>query len=110
MDIRKDHVKFWRPQILLLVDDPNTHCTLIQFINSLKKSGLYILGHVHTASTNTDDKDPSLTEQPQWQSLVDHMKVKAFTEITVASSMREGARQLARISGILFTRFIAIIT
>ena len=99
MDVRKDHVKFWRPQMLLLLDDPNSHCTLIAFINSLKKSGLFILGHVHTANDNPAEKDPSVTELPQWQALVEHLKVKAFTEITVASSMREGARQLARISG-----------
>ena len=85
--------------MLLLLDDPNSHCTLIAFINSLKKSGLFILGHVHTAVDNPVEKDPSVTELPQWQALVEHLKVKAFTEITVASSMREGARQLARISG-----------
>ena len=99
MDVRKDHVKFWRPQMLLLIDDPNTHCPLISFINSLKKSGLFILGHVHIAEDSPAEKDPSVTELPQWQALVEQFKVKAFTEITVAGSMREGARQLARISG-----------
>ena len=103
LDVRKDHVKFWRPQILLLISNPRHNCALIQFVNSLKKSGLYILGHVHVNDEELDDtfdKDPSVTEANNWLKLVDHLDVKAFTEITVAKSIREGSQQLARISGL----------
>lgn len=105
LDVRKDHVKFWRPQILLLVSNPRHNCALIQFVNSLKKSGLYILGHVHVnedldEDTALENKDPSVTEAHNWLKLVDHLDVKAFTEITVAKSIREGSQQLARISGL----------
>ena len=101
MDTRKDHVKFWRPQMLLLVNNPKNNCVLIEFINSLKKSGLYILGHVHVGDFNEiESKDPSVTEMPHWVRLVDHLKIKAFPEITLARNVREGAQQLARISGL----------
>ena len=87
--------------MLLLVNNPKNNCVLIEFINSLKKSGLYILGHVHVGDFNEiESKDPSVTEMPHWVRLVDHLKIKAFPEITLARNVREGAQQLARISGL----------
>ncbi|CAF2053610.1 unnamed protein product [Rotaria magnacalcarata] len=98
LDPRKEHVKFWRPQMLLLVANPRSSMNLIDFINDMKKGGLFILGHVKVNSHCSNDACTS--EYPYWISLIDHMKIKAFVDMTAATNIRDGATQLIRLSGL----------
>ncbi|KAM4689945.1 solute carrier family 12 member 9-like, partial [Rhinophrynus dorsalis] len=100
LDVRKEHVKFWRPQILLLVSNPRTSCQLIKFINDLKKGGLFILGHVETGDLDTLPSDPVQTHYNFWLSLVDKLNVKAFVDLTLCPSVRQGTQHLLRITGL----------
>ena len=46
------------------------------------------------------ETDPLAEQTPDWLALVDHLKVKAFVELTLAESIRRGVEQLIRVAGI----------
>ncbi|XP_059199891.1 solute carrier family 12 member 9-like [Centropristis striata] len=99
LDVRKDHVKFWRPQLLLMVANPRSCTGLMTFINDLKKSGLYVLGHVKLGLLDGLPYDPLQSRYDSWLSLVDHLNIKAFVNLTLADSVRHGVQNLLFITG-----------
>ncbi|XP_052821226.1 solute carrier family 12 member 9-like isoform X2 [Mya arenaria] len=101
LDIRKSHVKYWRPQILLMVSRPKQSPELIDFINDIKKGGLYVIGHVRKGHLDDfKENDPLYEENLRWMKLVDRLQIKAFVELTLARTICDGLHNLIRSAGI----------
>lgn len=100
LDKGKEHVKFWRPQILLLINDPRRNLKLIHFCNALKKSGLYVLGHVMITEDFSEDLPELRKQQNAWHRLIELIKVKAFIQVGVAKTEVWGAMNLVLSSGL----------
>lgn len=98
--LKPEHIKFWRPQIILLINNPRRQTRLIQFCNSIKKGGLYILGHVIV----TDDFSTGVLEaklqQTLWSQYITKSRIKAFVQLTMSPSITWGARNLILASGL----------
>lgn len=98
--LKPEHVKFWRPQILLFVNDPRRQYKLIQFCNSMKKGSLYILGHVIVSSDFGAAVPEARRQQAAWSKYIDFSKIKAFVNIAVSPGFEWGARNLALSAGL----------
>lgn len=83
---------------------PATSVQLMDFVNDIKKSGLYVIGHVQQGimdpSASDAALDPLRQVYPYWLSLIDYLKIKAFVELTLMESVRTGIQQLIRLSGL----------
>lgn len=104
-------VKYWRPQILLLCDDPRTSWNLIGFCNHLKKGGLYILGHVvlmneeadnnqHNSGFTIDSVREIKKQKNAWTKVRDIAKIKAFVQIAISPTLPWGVRNVFLGSGL----------
>ncbi|KAI0852407.1 amino acid permease-domain-containing protein [Daldinia vernicosa] len=99
--LKPEHIKFWRPQIILLINDPRHHTRLIQFCNSLKKGSLYILGHVIvTDDFNTGIHEAKLQQSAWARYISEFSRIKAFVQLTMSPSIVWGVRNLILSAGL----------
>ncbi|KAI1501109.1 amino acid permease-domain-containing protein [Biscogniauxia marginata] len=99
--LRPEHIKFWRPQIILLVNDPRHNTRLIQFCNSMKKGSLYILGHVIITSDFNSGIHEAKLQQSAWtRYITEYSKIKAFVQLTMSPSIEWGVRNLILSAGL----------
>lgn len=98
--LRQDNVKYWRPQVLLLVDNPRTSWNLIKFCNHLKKGGLYILGHVTVSKNFQSEYQESNKQMRAWINIRDMAGIKAFVQIGMGPTLAWGIRNVFMGSGL----------
>ena len=98
--LRQEHVKFWRPQILLLVNDPRRQYKLIQFCNSLKKGALFVLGHVIVSEDFGAAVPEARRQQASWTKYIDFSRIKAFVNVTISPAVEWGARNIVLGTGL----------
>ncbi|KAJ5747936.1 uncharacterized protein N7511_009632 [Penicillium nucicola] len=98
--LRQEHVKFWRPQILLFVSDLDRQYKMVSFCNSLKKGALFVLAHVLV----TDDFSAAVPEARRqhtaWTKFVEYSKIKAFVNISISPAAEWGMRNIVLNSGL----------
>ncbi|KAF9888718.1 hypothetical protein FE257_008293 [Aspergillus nanangensis] len=98
--LRQEHVKFWRPQILLFVTDLDAQFKMVSFCNSLKKGALFVLGHVLVTEDFSTAVPEARRQQNLWTKFVEGTKVKAFVNITVSPTAEWGVRNIVLNSGL----------
>ncbi|KLU84947.1 hypothetical protein MAPG_03981 [Magnaporthiopsis poae ATCC 64411] len=99
--LKPEHIKFWRPQIILLVDDPRRQTRLIQFCNSMKKGALYILGHVIVTDDFESGVQEAKLQQSAWTRYIsEYSRIKAFVQLNMSPSIIWGVRNLILSAGL----------
>eukprot|EP00043_Microstomoeca_roanoka_P001318 m.32135 g.32135 ORF g.32135 m.32135 type:complete len:920 (-) comp10752_c0_seq2:370-3129(-) len=93
-------VKYWRPQLLLLVTNPRHHYNVISFMNDLKKGGLLVLGQVHVDTFSREAIQDVRAIKSAWLTLASTAKWKAFVDVVLGRSVREGVRSLLSTCGL----------
>jgi potassium/chloride transporter 9 len=99
--LKPEHIKFWRPQIILLVNNPRHQTRLIQLCNSMKKGSLYILGHVIVTDDFNTGVHEARLQQNAWANFISEIpRLKAFVQLTMSPSMTWGIRNLILSAGL----------
>ncbi|TQV91088.1 solute carrier family 12 member 3 [Cordyceps javanica] len=99
--LKPEHIKFWRPQIILLVNNPRRQARLIQFCNSLKKGSLYILGHVIVTDDFNAGVHEARLQQQAWTNYISEFsRIKAFVQLTMSPTINWGVRNLILSAGL----------
>lgn len=99
--LKPEHIKFWRPHIILLINDPRQQTRLIQFCNSMKKGSLYILGHVIVTDDFSSGVNEARLQQQAWTNYISEFsRIKAFVQLTMSPSINWGIRNLILSAGL----------
>ena len=98
------HIKFWRARFLFITHSPKHKVNLLEFMNYLKKGGLFIIGDIciDESGGQTRGTLAQLHRRKQdWQEFIQEAKIKAFIECNISRTFREGVRNLISLAGMI---------
>jgi hypothetical protein len=91
LDSQGQHSKFWRPNVLLLVDNPAVG--LVAFCNNVKKGGLLL---VSQAVIGKFGHELAITKSLKvaWNSFLKQYKIKGFSQFTIEARYQNAVQSL----------------
>ena len=94
----EEHVKNYRPQLLVLTGNPSHRTTLLDFAAQItKRTALLMAAHVAVSEHDQQERDRLAATMPHW---LKKRHTRAFYVNTTASSVRAGLRTLLQTTGI----------
>ncbi|KAJ6220118.1 hypothetical protein RDWZM_005930 [Blomia tropicalis] len=94
----QDHVKNFRPSILLLTGNPSARIPLVEFANNITKNrSLLMIGHITNFEIQQDIRERVINAQYGWML---KRKIKAFYILLEAASLSTGAKTLLQVAGL----------
>lgn len=102
LSLKTQSLKYWRPEVLLLVEKPRRCMQEIFFASELKKGGLYILGSIIPGEVEAGASVLAEYKRKEeaWRVLVEQTGLKAFVDCYLAPTVRSGAQALMMTAGL----------
>ena len=103
IDEGRFHAKYWRPSVLLFVDDFETtqmH-SMVNFCNDMKKGGLLVLGNVLVGNLADFERTQVAARiRTGWLKYIKEERIKAFPQEVISPTLRVGYQFLMQGSGL----------
>jgi solute carrier family 12 sodium/potassium/chloride transporter 2 len=90
-----DHVKNFRPSILLLTGNPSARIPLVEFANNITKhKSLLLIGHIVNNPIPQKIREKVIACQYEWMA---KRKIKGFYLLVEAESLNSGAKCMLQV-------------
>ncbi|CAG2120795.1 unnamed protein product, partial [Medioppia subpectinata] len=97
LNLVPDHVKNFRPQILVLTGKPSSRPPIVDFANCISKGiGLIVCGHVVEGTMSQRSRNSLIDESNQW---LLKRKVKGFYTLVEEESLSKGVKLMIQSVG-----------
>lgn len=98
LDRVEDHVKNYRPQLLVLTGTPSARTSLVDFAHHITKNhSLFICGHIIETPVSYKTRNSMVTKCTSWFRT---NKIKAFYSLVDSANFQDGATSLLQAAGL----------